>query len=309
MKNLRERFSVETVHHKGYILPAIRQYHFCGIVQQIRDRLLPYREELMDALLCTEKFVPFPCAVEPATVFEYNSLQQRPLASVRDEQEPPDYLLITTKPKSSAMQRIFVMITALGLLVFASCKHKTNKLDTVAGMTEAAEKITTETQKANDRWEERRAKGDTTAIPYKELQNYLPDVSGYAKEGDPQGSQMDMPGLGSWSQTEQRYKSGDKNIKVSIVDYNAAHGAFAGATAIYKMGYSMEDDSKRQGTVDIGMKDVVAYETVYKQEPRAELTLIVGDRFLVQIESEGSNDPDLVRSVAKSLRLGDLASK
>jgi hypothetical protein len=75
------------------------------------------------------------------------------------------------------------------------------------------------------------------------------------------------------------------------------------------MGYSMEDDSKKQGSVDLGVKDVVAYQTIYKKDPRAEVALIASDRFLIQIESQGSNDPQLISSVAQSIKLSELAGR
>lgn len=118
-----------------------------------------------------------------------------------------------------------------------------------------------------------------------------------------------MPGMGSWSQTEQAYANGDKRIKIQIVDYNASQMAFSGVTAMYKMGYSMEDDNEKSGTIDIGIKDVAAYETIYKNDKRSKLVLIVADRFMIELENEGSEDSALPRSVAKNMKLSELASK
>jgi hypothetical protein len=204
---------------------------------------------------------------------------------------------------------MIIGMATISLLVLSSCKHKNNKIDTLGELKEAADKVNDETKKATDRWEERKAKGDTIAIPYKDLQAYLPDISGYTRDEGPKGSQMNTPGLGSWSQAEQEYKNGDKSVKIEIVDYNAAQAAFTGVTALYKLGYSMEDDSKKQGSIDLGIKDVAAYETIYKQDQRAEMALIAGDRFLIQVNCNGSNDPDFLHSIVKSMKLDELASK
>jgi hypothetical protein len=147
------------------------------------------------------------------------------------------------------------------------------------------------------------------AMPYKDLQAYLPDIPGYTKSGGPQGSQMNMPGMGSWSQTEQRYTSGDKQMTVKIVDYNASQAAFSGVTALYKMGFSSEDDSKKQGSLDLGIKNVAAYETVYKQQPNAQIAMIVADRFFIEVESNGSNDMGLLTDIAKGIGSSGLAGK
>jgi len=210
------------------------------------------------------------------------------------------------------MKNLLLIVLGIAMLAVA-CKGKSSKKDTpiesISDMKDYADKVNEATKVSSDKWEERKAKGDTLAMPYAELEAFLPDISGYNKDGDPKGSQMNMPGMGSWSQAEQVYKNGDKQIKVEILDYNAAFQAFTAATAIFKMGYSMEDDSKKQGSVDLGMKDVVAYQTIYKHDPRGELAVVTGDRFFIQIESQGSNDPQLLSSIAKSIKLSELASK
>lgn len=203
--------------------------------------------------------------------------------------------------------KLFIFF-ALTLVIFAflSCKsdNKVEIKDGKIGITdamEAAEALSKGVTNAQDRWEARRAKGDTVALQYKELETFLPDVSGYTKKDSAKGNQMSMPGLGSYSQTVQEYINGDKRIKVSITDYNASQMAFTSATALYSLNISAEDDEKRQGSVDLGIKDVASYETVYKQRPEADLVVIAGDRFYINIENDGSNDIDHLKIVAKDV--------
>lgn len=207
---------------------------------------------------------------------------------------------------------LFILVTG----VFASCKDSKEKIDisdekiTVREAQKIAEEAKESISESEKRMAARRAKGDTVAMPYKDLQAFLPEVSGYKKEGGPRGSQMNMPGMaGSWSQTEQSYSSGDKRIEITLFDYNGANMAFGAATAMYKAGFASEDDTKRTGSVDLGVRDVTGYETVYKQDPRAELTLVVVDRFMIQLQSEGSNDVEALKKVAKGMRLADLAAR
>lgn len=154
---------------------------------------------------------------------------------------------------------------------------------------------------------ERRERGDTVAMPFKELEIFLPEIPNYSKEGGPSGNQMSVPGMGSWSQTEQAYTSGDIRIDISVADYNGSANAFTGATALYSMGYSQEDDYKKSGSIDLGIKGVVSYETIYKQEKRAELTLIVVDRFIIQLNADGTNNIDILKKAATSMKLEKLS--
>jgi len=207
------------------------------------------------------------------------------------------------------MKNFILPAALLALLSFSSCGGD-NKVEIKDGKMgigdalDAAKALSEGVSEAQDRWEARRAKGDTLALPYKELETFLPEVSGYTKEGGPKGSQTNMAGLGNWSQTEQNYTNGDKRLKISIADYNSSQMAFTSATALYKLNISSEDDTQRQGSVDLGIKNVAAYETVHKDRPEAQLVLIAGDRFYVGIESDGSNDIELLKGVGK-----DVASK
>lgn len=212
--------------------------------------------------------------------------------------------------------RHIIIILILVTSVFAACKGSKEKIDisdgkiSVREAQKIAEEATESISESEKRMAARRAMGDTLAMPYKELQAYLPDVSGYKKEGGPRGSQMNMPGMaGSWSQTEQSYSSGDKRIEITLFDYNGANMAFGAATAMYKAGFATEDDTKRSGSVDLGVRDVTGYETVYKKDPRAELTLVVVDRFLIQLQSEGDSDVEALKKAAKGMRLAELAAR
>jgi hypothetical protein len=207
----------------------------------------------------------------------------------------------------------FTLICGAFSILFA-CKSKDKnigEIDSIGELKDYAENIVEETKKSEERSTERRKRGDTLAIPYKELQAFLPQVNGYTSEEGPKGSQTNTPGLGSWSQTEQRFKSGDdKSLSISIMDYNAAHQAFVGLTAMYGMGMSFEDDDKRQAGIDLGIKDVKAYETVYKKDKRQELVLVVADRFIVDMKSQGESDEGFLQSIAKnSMKLQELAAK
>jgi len=186
------------------------------------------------------------------------------------------------------MKKLLLLAVATPLLLFTACKSKEEKKNEseTTTTTDNAAKVTgsiTETgETKNANWERRKAKGDTVAMPYKDLQAYLPDVSGYTREGGAKGSQMNIPGAGSWSQAEQEYKNGEKEATVSIFDYNSAYQTFEGLTAVYKMGFSSEDDNRKQASVDIGVKNVGDYETIDKQNKQTERIIAGAETFFLK---------------------------
>ena len=212
------------------------------------------------------------------------------------------------------MKNLLFPIAVLALTV--SCNSNTDKpledgkITSVAEMEAVGQQMESALNESNARREARVAKGDTVAMPYKSLQEYLPqEIEGYTREGGPSGNQMTIPGMGSWSEAEQQYVSGDKRLEIKIVDYNSAMGAFTGVTSLYRMGFSSEDDYKREGSVDLGIRDVSAYETVYKNDPRSTLVMIIADRFFVTLENDGEQDATLLHRVAKKMNISALAEK
>ena len=210
------------------------------------------------------------------------------------------------------MKKLLFFLGIPALLFSTSCRNRdkaSDKIESAGDLQEASQKVEKKIKESSDRWAERRAKGDTLALPYKELETYLPEINGYSKDGGPKGSQMNVYGMGAWSQAEQAYINGDNRVSVKIFDYNSAQQAFMGMTAMFGMGFSSEDDNKKQAPADLGVKNVAAYETLYKTEKKAEMVLVAGDRFIINIESNGVGDEDFIRSIAKSINLSDLASK
>lgn len=154
--------------------------------------------------------------------------------------------------------------------------------------------------------EERKAKGDTISMSYKDLQKFLPsNIAGYTKDGDPKGESMSMVGM-SYSTASQVYKNGDAEITVNIMDYNASYAAFGAATAMFATGFSVDNDQEHLGAVDLGISGVKAWEDVKKKEKKSTVMAGVNDRFLVT--AEGRNvETDAVKDAIKSVDFGKLA--
>ena len=124
------------------------------------------------------------------------------------------------------MKKGLFLLGCITLIFILSCNNKpgnNSDEDEIVNEEKNTEPaVVKDNVQSNARWEERKAKGDTLAMPYKDLQAYLPQINGYSNQGGPKGSQMNVPGMGSWSQAEQEYENGDKRITVSIFDYNSA---------------------------------------------------------------------------------------
>lgn len=192
-------------------------------------------------------------------------------------------------------------LLAVGLSVL-SCGKVKDAANAAEGLKNYAEVI----KESASKKEERRAKGDTLFMPYADLQRMLPaNISGYSKEGDPKGETINMVGM-SYSTASQVYKSGDGEITVNIMDYNASYTAFGAATAMFATGFSVDNDQEHMGAVDLGISGVKAWEDVKKKEKHSTVMAGINDRFLVT--AEGRNvEPDAVKTAIKSVDFSKLA--
>jgi hypothetical protein len=196
---------------------------------------------------------------------------------------------------------LLVCFLSAGILIL-SCGKVKEATNAAEGLKNYAEGLKESTSKM----EERKAKGDTASIPYADLQKMLPsNISGYSKDGDPKGESINMMGM-SYSTASQVYKSGEGEITLNIMDYNASYAAFGAATAMFATGFSVDNDQEHLGAIDLGISGVKAWEDVKKKEKRSTVMAGVNDRFLVT--AEGRNvEPDAVKAAIKSVDFNKLA--
>ena len=180
---------------------------------------------------------------------------------------------------------------------------------TVSDLQKASEQMKDAVNEAEKKKQERRDRGDTLAMNYKDLQQYLPEVSGYEKKGNPGGETVSGAGFGSFSKAEQRYQSGDKRLEIELIDYNQSAFGFMAATGMFGMNVQVENDREKTGSFKTGIDGVKGYERIFKTEDRAEVTYAVADRFLITLKARGSNDVEELKNIAKSMKLSELASK
>lgn len=152
---------------------------------------------------------------------------------------------------------------------------------------------------------DRRAKGDTLAMPYAQLQKYLPQsVSGYTA-GKPDGASVNM-GQASYSTATIKFTNGNDWVKVAIVDYNQAYGMYASLTSVWAMGMSVDSPQEKADGIKLD-NNVGGWEDYKKNNKEAIITLGVGSRFLVSVDASNQTDTEFAKSIAKSIDLSKLA--
>lgn len=158
-----------------------------------------------------------------------------------------------------------------------------------------------------EKLKERRAKGDTLAMPYADLEKFLPQsVDGYKAE-QPKGASVNM-GQMSYSTADVTFKkdNGDM-VKVTILDYNRAYQIYTQASLAWSMGMSVDSPNEKAETVKLDNTDG-GWESYKKTSKQASITVGVSSRFFVKVEANNQADIEMVKSVAKSVDLSKLAS-
>ena len=205
-----------------------------------------------------------------------------------------------------------LFVTATTILI-ASCGGKKEepveelnmKNNPFAALQKIGQNMGQTANKQQEILQKRREKGDTLAIPYAELQKYLPAApSGYAAE-EPTGATINM-GSGSYSNAEIKYKKGEDWIKITIADYNQAAGLYTVATSMWALGISVDTPEEKAGGIKMD-GDIGGWEVYKKKSKDASVVLGVGYRFWVSVEASNQDGTDKVKEIAKSLDLKKLS--
>lgn len=185
-------------------------------------------------------------------------------------------------------------------------EEMSNAMKAVQNADEAAEKVSESNDLAQKRIDERRQRGDTLAMHYKKLQEYLPSsIGGYTAE-TPKGESMNMPGV-SFSHAEMRYTKGNDDVTVKITDYNQAFAMYQGAIALWSLGMSVDNDNETAKGYNPNLELSGGWEKFDKQNKSAELLLGIGSRFFIEVRASNQSNTDFVKSVANSMRLAEMS--
>ena len=203
---------------------------------------------------------------------------------------------------------IFFSILTCSIVACGGAKKEENADEkSSANAFEALSDMGKEMEKVSNKMKERRAKGDTLAMPYADLQKFLPSSINDYKTSEPSGASINMTGM-SYSSAEVKYKN-DKDgwIKISIIDYNQAYGLYSAASAMWAMGISVDTPEEKANGIKLD-DQIGGWEVFKKKHNKANITLGVGERFWVNVEANEQTNTELVKSIAKSIDLAKLAS-
>ncbi len=196
------------------------------------------------------------------------------------------------------------------------CGEKPKEMKEAAPAAQAsvgvAERVKESMDESQKFYADRKAKGDTVAMEYKALEEYLPkDIAGYKPEGGPTGNKTSMQGF-SISTAEQSYVAtgGDAGnparIKVTLADYGGTQGAYGVASLPLSFAISTEDDHHRMGSKTFDIPYTAGIEEYDKDNKDAKVS--VGTRYRYWVIVEASNQKDDQSAMVTSIA-GDVAKK
>ncbi len=145
-------------------------------------------------------------------------------------------------------------------------------------------------------------KASGVAVPGKTLQTFLPTISGYTIQGEPETMDMDMSGV-KYTSASAKYKNGEKQIDVSVFDYNYIAGLTAAYTAMMNM--NMETNEESWHSDKIG--GFPAWSDWKKKSNEGTIGVVVNDRIFVTIEGHGGVSQDELKSAASAVNLSGIA--
>jgi len=145
-------------------------------------------------------------------------------------------------------------------------------------------------------------------VSFKRLQEFLPkiDLSGFnrLKPGGESSSAMGM----STSEAYVTYEKGDDiSIRVKISDIAGVPFAQMGASVIGMTEFENETETGYEKSIKVqGFRGT---ENVQNTEDSKScgITLVVGDRFMVELTGSGTNDAALLHKLLDDMKLGDLS--
>ncbi len=152
------------------------------------------------------------------------------------------------------------------------------------------------------------AGGDANVKPvepvgFRELQTVMPAVAGWEK-GSPTGEKMSSPF--SFSQASITYKKGDAEIEQKIMDSGFNQLLFTPFTMFMAAGYEKETQDGYEKSVNIAGNP--GWEKWDKTSRSGELNVVVGKRFLVQVEGHDLDDIKALHTLLEQTDLSKLAS-
>jgi hypothetical protein len=141
------------------------------------------------------------------------------------------------------------------------------------------------------------------AVAFEELMALLPEPAGWTR-GKPRGEQISM-GM-DMSRAHGDYEKGESSIDLDIIDSSFNELFLAPLTTYLVKGYSERSNDGYRKASPVGGHP--AFETWNSDSRRAEVFVVVGNRFVVQATGHNVDSAEPVRALAQAVDLSRLAA-
>ena len=202
---------------------------------------------------------------------------------------------------------ITMTLAALGLGCGGKAKEISDGTSALGAIVQSANAITESAKEADKFMADRRTKGDTIAMPYKDLEAFLPaSLSGYTADGGATGQSMNM-GQFSMTTAEQKFVTGTdpdvSRVHVTIADYSGSSAGYGMMAPFMMMNMSSEDDHHRSGTVQMKMPYTFGMAEYNKDDKDAKMTVGTRFRYFITVEASGQkgDESKLVADIATDI--------
>lgn len=200
-------------------------------------------------------------------------------------------------------------ILALCLVIVTGCGNKEEQAAQEEGS--ALDQLTKSAEQAQKSMEQMRGgeQGDRTPVPpvsFKVLMTFLPAEVAGMKAQNPDGETGTM-GKWSYSKASTSYSTDDgiKNARVEIMDLAFISSLYGTYNILFNMKFSRETMEGFERSSKLG--EYPAFEKWTTASKTSEFTVLVADRFIVVVNTEGL-DETAARKVAEGIDLKKLAT-
>lgn len=140
-------------------------------------------------------------------------------------------------------------------------------------------------------------------VSFRDLQSVFPDQLAGWERDNPTGERMTQPV--SFSEATVNFTKGDASLALKITDTGFSQLMLAPYAMFLTAGYEKETADGYEKSTKVG--DYPAWTTWNKAGKSGELNVVVGNRFLVQIEGNGLADEKPLSQLAAATNLKKLA--
>lgn len=166
-------------------------------------------------------------------------------------------------------------------------------------------------KEAETKHEERKKKGDTTAITDKKLAEYLPQkpLGLFEKTNKSTQNPYNMSGQ-KIANAEQEYRYKNAFLRINLIDYNAGNSPDVETSAYWTKALSTETDTERSAGFAL-KNEIKGWEIFFKKKKMAEVTLAISDRFTLILKANQQTDCEILKNIASEMlpQLEELAKK